>query len=117
MLVVGCASAIAESVDFVLTEGQSLDIHTTLHHADSGCGHYADVWRVVDSAGTELHRRSLAHPHVAEQPFTRSLRGVSIAEATVEVFVEARDSVHGRSEDRVKVTLTISSGESYRVRR
>jgi hypothetical protein len=60
-------------VKFVLTSDVSRDVHTTLQRIDTGWGHYADAWRILNTGGAELARRSLAHPHVAEQPFTRSL--------------------------------------------
>ena len=47
-------------------------IHVTLRHPDSGWDHYADVWRVFDPEGQKLAERVLLHPHVDEQPFTRS---------------------------------------------
>lgn len=59
----------------------------TLSHPDSGWEHYADGWRVLDLAGNELGLRVLAHPHEAEQPFTRSLGGVQIPEGTQQVQI------------------------------
>ena len=56
----------------VRVEGQT--IHVTLAHPDTGWDHYADGWEVVTGDGTSLGLRVLAHPHVDEQPFTRSLR-------------------------------------------
>lgn len=67
----------------------------TVRHADEGWKHYADRWDVVTPEGTVLGTRTLYHPHVDEQPFTRSLSGVSIADSIREVSVRAHDSVHG----------------------
>lgn len=67
----------------------------TLEHADEGWEHYADQWEVVAPDGTVLGTRVLAHPHVREQPFTRSLSKVSVPDGVKEVTVRARDSVHG----------------------
>lgn len=67
----------------------------TVQHADTGWDHYADAWRVVGPDGTVYGTRTLYHPHVEEQPFTRSLSGVSIPAGVTSVTVEARDSVHG----------------------
>lgn len=50
-------------------------ISVTLRHGDTGWDHYADLWEVYAPDGTLLGRRELAHPHVNEQPFTRSLSG------------------------------------------
>jgi len=70
----------------------------TVRHADTGWDHYANAWRVVavdgDSAGKELGKRVLHHPHENEQPFTRSLSGVAIPNDTTLVDIEAFDSVH-----------------------
>jgi hypothetical protein len=79
--------------------------------------HYADAWRVVDAQGTELGKRVLLHPHVQEQPFTRSLSGVVITPAQQRVFVEAHNKVHGWSADRVEVNLNQARGERFEVRR
>ena len=78
----------------------------TVEHADTGWDHYADGWRIEDADGTELGMRVLAHPHVNEQPFTRSLSGVAIPEGTDEVFVRARDLLHGWNDDVTPVPLT-----------
>jgi hypothetical protein len=66
----------------------------TVAHPDTGWDHYADAWEVVGPDGAVLGRRVLLHPHVNEQPFTRSA-DVEIPESVVEVTVRARDKVHG----------------------
>ena len=70
-------------------------ISVTIAHGDTGWDHYADAWRVVTPEGEVLGTRILHHPHVEEQPFTRSLSGVAIPREVTEVLIEARDSVHG----------------------
>ena len=45
---------------------------------------------VLDAAGNRLGYRELFHPHVDEQPFTRSLRNVMIPDGTTEVFIRVR---------------------------
>ncbi len=67
----------------------------TLRHGDEGWEHYADRWDVVAPDGTVLASRILAHPHVNEQPFTRSLSGVAIDAGITEVLIRGHDSVHG----------------------
>lgn len=67
----------------------------TLRHGDTGWDHYADGWRVLDPDGNELGRRNLAHPHVNEQPFTRTLSGVEIPAGITEVSIQARDNISG----------------------
>ena len=95
--------------------GWSADV--TLKHADSDWEHYADAWRIVDGAGHLLKTRVLYHPHVNEQPFTRSLSNIPIAEGTDVVYVEAHDKRHGWSSQKVKIDLTRSSGDRYHIRR
>ena len=98
-------------------QGNRWSVNVTLQHADTGWDHYADGWRIVTADGTELGMRTLYHPHVNEQPFTRSLGGVIIPESVQTVYVEARDKVHGWSPQRLKIDLGRAKGERYRVRR
>lgn len=66
----------------------------TLSHKDEGWDHYADKWEVVGPDNTVLGTRILQHPHVDEQPFTRSLSGVKIPAGVKRVTIRAHDSVH-----------------------
>ncbi len=77
----------------------------TLAHEDTGWDDYADGWRVELSDGTIVGDRPLAHPHVNEQPFTRSASGVAIPEGTDRVFIRARTNVDGWAEDTVPFSL------------
>ncbi len=77
----------------------------TVRHADEGWDHYADGWEVLAPDGTPLGYRKLLHPHVDEQPFTRSLSGVMIPEEIDEVTVRAHDSVHEWG--GVEMTVTV----------
>lgn len=76
----------------------------TVRHDDTGWEHYADRWEVVGPDGTILGTRLLAHPHVDEQPFTRSGE-IAIPETVSEVTVRANDSVHGLGGTELKATL------------
>jgi len=69
----------------------------TIRHADEGWPHYADRWEIFSPEGDLLGTRTLYHPHVDEQPFTRELTGVSIPQNIHTVVVRAHDSVHGFS--------------------
>ena len=69
----------------------------TLRHGDEGWEHYADRWDVVAPDGTVLASRILAHPHVNEQPFTRSLSSVQIPDDISEVGIQARDNACQRN--------------------
>ena len=77
----------------------------TLLHGDTGWDDYADGWRVVAADGTELGLRVLHHPHVNEQPFTRSLSGVEIPDGMTTVYVEARTNTDGWGAARYEVVL------------
>jgi hypothetical protein len=77
--------------------GATWQFDVTIRHPDTGWDHYADGWRVLDMAGNELGLRVLYHPHVDEQPFTRSLSGVAIPEGTRQVRIQARDTLDGWS--------------------
>jgi hypothetical protein len=72
----------------------SYSFDVTLRHADEGWEHYADAWEVVAPDGTVLATRVLYHPHVDEQPFTRSLSGVKIPDGVTHVTIRGHDKVH-----------------------
>ena len=70
-------------------------------HQDEGWDHYADRWEVLAPDGRILATRTLYHPHVNEQPFTRNLGDVKIPSDIVQVTIRAHCSVHeygGKSE-------------------
>ena len=71
--------------------GSAWRFDVTLRHADTGWEDYANAWEVRLPDGTVLGTRVLAHPHVQEQPFTRSLSGVSIPQSVTQVLVFASD--------------------------
>jgi hypothetical protein len=66
---------------------------------------YADAWRVAGADGTVYGVRELTHDHAAEQPFTRSLDGVTIPDGVAVVVVEARDLINGYGGATVEVRL------------
>jgi hypothetical protein len=80
-------------------------IDVTLSHPDTGWEHYADGWRVLDMQGNELGQRLLTHPHEHEQPFTRSLGGLTLPEGLTQVQIEARCLVDGWAPLRYTVRL------------
>lgn len=79
--------------------------HVTVRHGDTGWKHYADKWEVVAPNGKVLGTRVLAHPHVNEQPFTRSLSGVQIPPGIRQVRIRVHDSVHGYGSDSQPIRL------------
>ena len=98
MLVPGAAMAgEADVVSVKITkqgEGR-FRFDVTVRHDDQGWDHYADRWEVVGLDGGVLGVRELAHPHVNEQPFTRSLSGVEIPGNVEKVTIRSHDKVHG----------------------
>jgi hypothetical protein len=78
----------------------------TVRHADTGWEHYADMWEIQSPDGTVLGTRVLHHPHVDEQPFTRSLSGVKIPSGVKRVTIRAHDKVHGWGGKTVTMTLS-----------
>ena len=83
----------------------ALTFSVTLEHAETGWDDYADGWRVELEDGTVLGTRVLYHPHVEEQPFTRSLSGVSVPEGTKKVFVRSRTLADGWGESLFELDL------------
>ena len=105
-LVPALASAGEVSIVDVRVEcGVSCTFSVTLEHADEGWEHYADRWDVLTPDGQLLKSRVLYHPHVDEQPFTRSLSGVSIPDGVSQVRIRARDSKHGFGAREVVVDI------------
>ncbi len=86
--------------------GNQWRISATVRHADTGWDHYANAFEVLGPDGTVLEggTRVLYHPHVNEQPFTRS-HTVTIPAGITQVTVRAGDSVHGTGGAEVVVTL------------
>jgi hypothetical protein len=89
----GCADVVAVSAES--EGGRRFTFRVTVRSADTGWDKYADAWEVTALDGTALGTRELLHPHVDEQPFTRSLSGVEVPAAADRVVVRARDSVAG----------------------
>ncbi len=89
----GCADVI----DAAARPGDdgTMSFDVTVRSADTGDEKYADAWQVETLEGDVLGVRELLHPHVNEQPFTRSLGPIEIPAGVTEVRIVARDSVLG----------------------
>ncbi|MBT8413591.1 MAG: hypothetical protein KJO30_04600 [Boseongicola sp.] len=85
--------------------GSNWTFSVTIRHGDTGWDDYADGWRVLAEDDSELGMRTLFHPHVNEQPFTRSLSGVAIPDGTNRVFIQARTNADGWGAARYPVDL------------
>ena len=61
------------------------------------------LWTVLSYL--ENNFREELHPHVDEQPFTRSLRSVKIPAGVTSVIIPGYDKIHGAGGKSLKVTL------------
>ncbi|EPJ53173.1 MAG: hypothetical protein OFPI_11390 [Osedax symbiont Rs2] len=77
----------------------------TLAHADKSWDHYADVWQIETLQGEVLAKRVLLHPHISEQPFTRSLTAVQLPKGTAQVMITAGCTVDGINSQRYILQL------------
>ncbi len=100
--VAGCANVVEADIEL---SGDTYRVSATILSADTGWEKYADAWEVRSPDGTVLGTRILAHPHVDEQPFTRSLSGVDIPTGVMDVEIAARDSVVGFCGETVSVAV------------
>lgn len=113
------------SLDFAqvnhVTASQKADsswcLYTEVRHNDQGWEHYADGWEVLDLAGNQIDYRLLAHPHVNEQPFTRSKCGIQIPATISKVVIRAKCKKHGFGGKPVVVDLNLSKGEGFLIRK
>jgi len=85
--------------------GGAWSFSVTLSHGDTGWDDYADGWRVLSADGSVLGTRELMHPHVNEQPFTRSLSGVAIPDGMASVWIEASTNTGGWAGDKLEIPL------------
>ena len=94
--------------DFPVIEEATLNgnsLSVTLSHPDTGWDHYADGWEVFTPDGTSLGLRVLAHPHVNEQPFTRSLGNINVPDGVTELHIRARCNRDGWSDQMFVLPL------------
>ena len=89
------------AVDVRTAGAAAYDFDVTVRHDDEGWEHYADRWEILAPSGEIIATRILHHPHVDEQPFTRSLTGVSVPPEIDVVTIRAHDSVHGSGTEGV----------------
>lgn len=85
--------------------GSGWTVAVTLRHPDTGWDHFASGWEVLAPDGTRLGYRELAHPHVDEQPFTRSLAGVEIPDGLDHILIRPRCTLDGWVASPTRVDL------------
>ena len=83
---------IVEAVEVVPESNGTFRFSVTVRHADTGEEHYAIVWQVLGADGTVYGERKLLHPHVEEQPFSRSQSGIAIPAGIKTVMVRSGDN-------------------------
>ena len=72
-------------------------VSATILHKDEGWKHYVNRFEVLTPDGKLIGARYLGHPHVNEQPFTRSTT-ITIPEGVTRIQIRPRDNVDGWSE-------------------
>ena len=118
------ANADVTFVRVVATGDNRYTFHVTVAHPDTGWEDYADGWDVLLPDGTVVKpsasspfTRLLVHPHVNEQPFTRSQSGIEISAEITQVTVRAHDLVDGFGGKTVTIDLTNDNGDGYKIER
>lgn len=87
----GCADVIEATI----TPSEArYTVSATVRSAETGWDKYADAFVVRTPEGDTIGVRELAHPHVDEQPFTRSIT-LEIPAGVGTIEVAANDSVVG----------------------
>ncbi len=110
LFIYATGTAIASEADVVAvkatkTGNQTYRFDVTIRHEDTSWEHYADSWEVLGPDSSILGTRVLAHPHINEQPFTRSLSGVKIPAGINQVKIRAHDSIHAFGGETMVVDL------------
>lgn len=95
-----CIPAIAGGADVIDASAEResngrYTVSATIQHNDEGWKHYVDRFEVLLMDGKLIGARYLGHPHVDEQPFTRSAVSVNVPKGVREVRIRAHDKVHG----------------------
>lgn len=98
--------------------------HVTVEHKDVNWYDYADGWDIVLPDGTVLkpdpfgqYTRHVRHPHVTEQPFTRTQKELEIPEGVDRVRVRAHDKKDGWGGKEIEVLLDVRFGDKFSVKR
>jgi hypothetical protein len=103
------------------TEG-SWTFFVTVQHPDTSWEDYADGWDIVLPDGEVIKpdpdsefTRTLLHPHIDEQPFTRSQSKIKIPPDVTTIRVRAHDLVDGFGGEEIVIDITIKSGPGFEI--
>jgi len=88
-----------------IRSGDHWTISVSLAHPDSGWDHYANEWDVLGPDNAVLGVRALTHPHVEEQPFTRSLYVGEIPAGIDHVMIRVKCTLDGYSPNLYRLDL------------
>jgi hypothetical protein len=98
--------------------------HVSVTHKDVNWYDYADGWDVLLPDGTvvkpdhfSLYTHHLRHPHVEEQPFTRTQKAIVIPEGVDTVIIRAHDKRDGWGGEEIAVDLNVRFGNKFSVKR
>ena len=120
------ASADADVTNVFAREEQdgTWTFHVSVKHPDTGFRDFADGWDLVTSNGavikadpTQRFTKILRRPHVKEQPFTRTVKGLELPKDVVKLTVRAHDSVGGFGGREVQINLNRRFGKNFSVKR
>jgi hypothetical protein len=90
----------------------------TVQHEDESEAHFVDRWEILiplPDGQTLSYARPFTQPHLDEQPFETSLSGIQVPEGTTQLWVRARDSLHGYGGQEVVVDLSAAAGPGFQV--
>ena len=98
--------------------------HVSVTHKDVNWYDYADGWNIVLPDGSIVKpdpfsqfTRALRHPHVEEQPFVRTQKGIILPDGVDKVTVRAHDKKHGWGGEEIVVDLNVRFGDKFSVKR
>lgn len=83
----------------------SCNFEVTIQHKDEDWKHFANAYDIVTLEGEVLATRILHHPHINEQPFTRSISNVKIPKDVKSVIIRANDLLHGYGGKEIQLKL------------
>jgi len=92
-------------VEFNKNKSNLYNFQVTVLHQDEGWDHYVNKWDIIDENNNVIATRILHHPHVTEQPFTRSLSGVKIPSNVKTITIRAYDKVHKYGGKTIKLKI------------